>query len=74
MTIGDGNWKGRMKMPDDRLKPCPFCGSEAKMKSIVYPFMTLCWVRCENCNAEINNPRNNVEDAIEDWNRRINDA
>jgi len=50
-----------MGMPE--LKPCPFCGGEAYICGYD--------VRCTECNAEIVNCTGGVEDAIENWNRRV---
>ena len=49
-------------MPD--LKPCPFCGYEE-------PYIRGYDVACGNCDAEIVNCTGGVEDAIENWNRRV---
>ena len=54
----------------ERLKPCPFCGSEATLK----PFGGYAWyICCENPDCEVR-PHTNAfktpEDAIKDWNRR----
>lgn len=55
----------------ERLKPCPFCGSEATLKPC---FGGYAWhIRCENPDCEVR-PHTNAfttpEDAIKDWNRR----
>ena len=60
----------------NELKPCPFCGSNNL--SIESIFMTncpdrFCWIRCNNCTAEIKEPKLRDE-AIEAWNRRITDG
>ena len=56
----------------DELKPCPFCGGEAEMRSLGIGFYggRIYWVHCISCCAEINNPKPSEEDAIKDWNRR----
>jgi Lar family restriction alleviation protein len=55
----------------EALKKCPFCGDKPTMikRSLGldgYYF----FVKCENCKAEINNPRFSEEEAVKDWNHR----
>ena len=50
-------------MPD-KLKPCPFCGGEAKLRT-VNGFRE---IRCNDCYAYIN--RLKREAVINAWNRR----
>ena len=61
-----------------KLKPCPFCGNEAKVTHVKnkhffriqdsYPF-----VKCNVCGAST--PLKYTEDeVITAWNRRVNDA
>lgn len=52
-----------------KLKPCPFCGGEAKVIQL-YPS----WVACERCGARITAWTNKSEDSIDAWNRRQNDT
>lgn len=57
------------------LKPCPFCGSEAKLikrklKIGFYPSGGTYYVHCKNC-LITTQPRNKKEPVIEIWNRRI---
>ncbi len=57
------------------LKPCPFCGGEAKLyvRSIHgLLFGDYYWVKCEDCNAETASDFEKSV-AIEAWNRRAND-
>ena len=51
------------------LKPCPFCGGEAKYMEIKDFFVSR-FVTCAKCGIET--PRNclNRKDAIKRWNRR----
>ncbi len=67
-------------MSEQKLKPCPFCGGEAKtyMKHKIIG-LTL-WVQCTKCNAETLGycPKDDLESfeeckklAIEAWNRRV---
>jgi len=52
----------------DKIKPCPFCGSEAEL----YGECDMVWARCTNfdCQAERINKFDEPEEAIEDWNGR----
>ena len=51
------------------LKPCPFCGEEAKM----WQYMTDEWrATCNGCVAQTRYC-NTREEAIEAWNRRAGD-
>lgn len=53
----------------EMLKPCPFCGSEAKLNK----GKTVFWCSCENaaCACEIG-AYLKKEEAIKAWNRRVN--
>lgn len=55
----------------DKLKPCPFCGGTAMVSlNSVYGFVP--W--CENPDCILNDLThgyNSVEEAIEAWNRRV---
>ena len=58
-----------------KLKPCPFCGGEAKMMDMGYPH----WVYCTVCGARVHGGvYGGVEDgelaSAEAWNRRANDG
>lgn len=69
------------------LKPCPFCGREAKIKAVIKSYGFTIWCACE-CGARTEGfcPDTNKEDdtmeniekckkrAIEAWNRRANDG
>lgn len=53
----------------EELKPCPFCGGEAKFTE---PYKNIYVVSCPNCgvgSAIFSNPG----EAIEAWNRRYSD-
>lgn len=52
----------------EELKPCPFCGSEAKLTGEC----DMVWARCsnDNCRAELITRFDEPEDAIREWNQR----
>lgn len=56
------------------LKPCPFCGDEAKVSSVLIDGS--CFVSCKNCGASTYNTKDmrvyfkDAKDAIEAWNTR----
>lgn len=64
----------------EKLKPCPFCGGEAKLKMEHKPGIGLTlWCECESCGAEATGycPQDNIDSfdksrelALEKWNRR----
>ena len=60
----------------EKLKPCPFCGGEAKcintriVDNHDNPFW---WVLCNECDANTGMYVNRV-DAIKTWNRRAKNA
>lgn len=73
---------------NDKLKPCPFCGGECKIKAAKKEYIGFTiWCECENCHARASGycPDMKKEDtaivnidscrnkAIEAWNRRAND-
>lgn len=53
----------------EELKPCPFCGGEAK---IFTPTIST-YIMCKECKASTN-LYSQSEEAIEAWNRRYNDG
>ena len=54
----------------EKLKQCPFCGSAPMMQHIAYPNTEFWFVKCISCCAEINNPKQSEEEAVNDWNKR----
>ena len=54
-------------MTDKKLKPCPFCGGEAKVRN----FISGRDVHCKNCYASVKILDSN-EEAIKAWNTRTN--
>ena len=72
----------------EKLKPCPFCGGEGKVKAAKKDYMGFTiWCECEKCCAQscgycpdikdedcaIENIDSCRNKAIEAWNRRAND-
>ncbi|MBR2562477.1 MAG: Lar family restriction alleviation protein [Eubacterium sp.] len=56
-------------MNDEELKPCPFCGGEAKLEDLGFPHH----VYCTNCGARITGRgfgEDGEADAIKKWNMR----
>lgn len=57
----------------EQLKPCPFCGSEAKIFHKYYGWS----VYCDNLNCQIRTlgtwEYKSIEQAITAWNRRVSD-
>lgn len=51
------------------LKPCPFCGSEAYVIIRDVDDWTP-WIRCKGCGVETD-CFDSAEEAIEAWNRRV---
>lgn len=58
----------------DKLKPCPFCGGEAKTGTTLFGIRSgLIFVYCKKCYASSLDYKTK-EDAIEAWNRRVDDG
>jgi Lar family restriction alleviation protein len=63
-------------MNNHELKPCPFCGGEAKIRTSVSCYKSYAWGECVKCKAstksiyDIDNDGSFVFKAIEAWNRR----
>lgn len=58
------------------LKPCPFCGGEAKVKRYSNGYNFWCLVKCDDCGVEQDSIRNGYygeKQAVEAWNRRPSD-
>ena len=68
----------------DKLKPCPFCGGEAKMETFISRILCkdYCAVRvyCPGCETTSGEHRDIdydgafIQNAINAWNRRCDDA
>lgn len=72
----------------EKLKPCPFCGGEGKLKAAKKDSVGFTiWCECKKCHATIQGVCPNMkdedfalehidfcrDDAIRAWNRRAND-
>lgn len=59
------------------LKPCPFCGGEAKLVNTMFAGDMYKTVFCLACNANTNNfnarDEKSAMRAVDAWNRRAND-
>ena len=66
--MSDFNYKlhDALERQKTMLKPCPFCGGEAKIMDLGYSH----WVYCENCDAKVHGGTNDEKDSVEIWNRR----
>lgn len=55
-----------------KLKPCPFCGGEAKVKAYSNGTHFWCQVSCDRCGVTQDGIRNDYgeKQAVEAWNRR----
>ena len=61
-----------MKTPD--LKPCPFCGGEARILPYIEHEETWYRVRCTKCPADVGRHWFSLKlEAINAWNRRVTD-
>lgn len=60
----------------NELKPCPFCGSDDIDYGIMSGTMKgFDYIQCQNCGAEIRSINNGKYiEAIEAWNRRVENA
>ena len=54
---------------NEELKPCPFCGNEAEMLN----YSENEWlVHCPACSGMVERWRETEEEAVEQWNRMVN--
>lgn len=63
----------------DNLKPCPFCGGDARMSETTTDRenkFEFGWIGCQKCRCFINyiNNSRGKRKAVEVWNRRVNDG
>ena len=55
----------------DTLKPCPFCGGEARLRAKHFTDGTCSyWVNCARCKAQVEPVTDVPEVAIKAWNTR----
>lgn len=58
--------------PTEKLRECPFCGGEAKLRSWEWPYERY-QVRCTKCRAKGRSRFATVEAALAAWNTRTPD-
>lgn len=65
-------------MGNTELKPCPFCGGDAKLRDTTYGNNISAYVvRCGNVDCDVRPTTSYFrvrKDAIERWNRRATDG
>ena len=62
-----------MRLSD--IKPCPFCGEEARIIAhVYYDLPNEYGIRCKRCKAEIHQFFLSEYDAIKAWNRRAGES
>ena len=54
------------------LKPCPFCGGEAKWRKYEFLNVASFYVECVDCDAS-SNRFDHLDEAVEAWNRRAHE-
>lgn len=58
-------------MADLKLKPCPFCGGEAKIAKFDWGYsIKEYWTYCK-CGCELKAKARTIPQAIKEWNRRV---
>lgn len=65
----------RLKIKEEKLKPCPFCGGNGKIERTTYGFHTAIYILCSECRARTKTIIENTDycaadEAIKLWNQR----
>lgn len=68
-NLSEGDF-GAPESEREKLKPCPFCGSPAKLEILGGPESLFRIVKCSKCRCDLH-WWTTVELAIEAWNKRI---
>ena len=59
-------------MTEPKLKPCPFCGGEAKVYRRIFDWETWDYkVECSKCHCAATENYDTKQEAIEEWNTRV---
>lgn len=58
---------------NEQLKPCPFCRNIARLEKVRSALFVFKYVKCQHCRA-MTRLFLSEKQAIEAWNRRVNDA
>ena len=58
---------------DDRLDNCPFCGGKAWFEHVTFKHDNDIWYnpQCSECSCTWNRNYETKEEAIEEWNKRL---
>ena len=59
---------------ENKLKPCPFCGGEAKHYFFFDGFFDYGRVKCEKCSVMLTAVNKIGTEEIDAWNRRVEDG
>ena len=64
----------KVRMEMEKLKPCPFCGGKAEMLINEYRDSRKEYLAaCTECDGMVERWRETEKEAVEQWNRRVND-
>lgn len=55
---------------EEELKPCPFCGDEARVIECFHEGSEYYWIECKECYGRTTGSLSK-DDAIAAWNRRV---